>query len=554
MRPSRRSAANAPILAAATLFLAAAAPALAQGGEPRSEETGLWGCGPGSGVFRAPLESRIVVPLRLLADLARRADPARPDWNRAMGHAVEAQVRHLIGLFQNSEWPAGARLALGAARPEPRILSLRPLPYPWRVTRHPWLERRIPAHAPPSFPDLARALPVAAGEPGLEVSYRTEITWARCEPASTTAAATPPLRTPLPLDPYLIAGQLPETAWRPLRWGRSFAPGATCFSTEQADFGDLAQYWYLWQPGHRGRDAEGHEFACDAGGRVVEPTLDVARGERLAEPALLSEAPARRASPSATGELRASIVFGRMTQPTQPDQIPLIPAALARRLRPGGERLPASVATTRAFWDALMPSGVRPARTDPGLVETLALLRHLDTVVTGTSSVRLLPRPRESSPWIAEVRGRLRLSDRPLRLRVTYAATTPYDPHGQAHLPEMARASREDDWVLYSGHASLGEAFPRRWLAKAEPRPGAQWISLYNCLGFTFFSDPQFTPGSDARDRLLITPGTREGGARLTLSSLRLWDRWLAGDLLDPGKQLAHGLGPRGYVAARRLR
>ena len=189
--------------------------------------------------------------------------------------SLKQQLRYVWGHYRTHATASRElRMVLSAEEPELAILKKtattygRDLILDWQTGR---------PHLDITDPYTLRAIGVGRtrkDDPALIIDYEARFKVGVCsleQTVSATAGQPTTLTVPLPRDPWLFFWHVPAAARRPMRYAGVVNITNPCSDDDFAELPHPYYYWYDWQPGRKGPDANGQPFDCPA---LLRPGVD----------------------------------------------------------------------------------------------------------------------------------------------------------------------------------------------------------------------------------------------------------------------------------------
>lgn len=346
----------------------------------------------------------------------------------------------------------------------------------------------------PRLRQLIAQKEVAAGAPQRKVRYQAQAEAVICSDTPLTEPRE--LKIPLPQNPETAFWSVASADWQELRFKSITRTMNPCAEGELADLPQPEFYWYFWNPSRR--------ISSD---RTCRDLLSrrLTRADVRMVPLSTEDT-----APPALSARRASLILGWLdTQYDATKELGAVAEAARRILK--GEDGPGF--------------RVGPGR-DPSslmLLETLSDIRR---------------RAGENFDYAVREKGSsieftLEFEDR-RELRIYWGPTDALGQVPARHYEFLARAMREDDILVYGGHASLGQSLTPTTENAAEltHTPGRrQLLAFFSCYSVNYLSHHDVKPWTSADQIYLIT--TASSMSRFTHASLKLLEPVISGQALD---------------------
>jgi len=486
------------------------------------------------------IRSRIILNERFRPTWAKAGTAGEGKW---FEEAIELQLKYFQGFLQND---AGLRKsssthsAVSAYRVPPTVLKVSAANYPLALT----IDRFRESSKLHEYIKSAMTLgQTTLADSAVEIRYQATRMITTCHlTSSPDEVALPFTRLPLPVDPFLALWFVPPANRTVRTFSGKTSMTSPCATAEMAEFGNASEYWYLWSPSSKGCK----EFE----GAYLEPALIEAQKkteelQKLAGP----WAGLKRKS-----SLRVTVLFGNLTTERFKQ---LDPKLLVKQL-PG---LAGDSAPPGSIW---LPPYIRPAMGDvyePGAREMLIFLNYLKNIIK-ISRVEPPLRVDTKGPLEFTISGLLTGSRQAVRIQVFYGFTTSYSPGGFQHWKRLLKAIEEDDFVFYTGHASLGVNASMDVMKQELGLTAAQlrskvskrsylFVGLMSCYSYSFFGEDLMNLRAGLTTDVLLS-GTREAGAKYILSSLRMLDLGLTDATQATTNALRNVIPPNQFFLLRR--
>ena len=439
-------------------------------------------CSQPSGEFAGTLDGELLLHRAFLDDQKSEDENIR--------HAVVHQLRYLWGFYRNDAAAHRAlQVVLSAEEPEITITARKQVPYGRELVID-WTHHDEPLRLDEAYQIRAAARGrVERDDPALRVSYTVRFKLAICGRGE---APGPSITVPLPPDPWLAYWHVPSTNHRKLRYFADTAITNPCADDDFADLPHPYYYWYDWLPDRHGPDADGKPFDCRAWLHTgVDFTPYRIALQPIAQPSL--DFSQLRRELDRAGPLTATVLIGVLDHPVVDLQL----AEWQTQLGDGHGTLSARAAAARRQWERTGPH----ERGTGMFLRTLDELRQVMTVDDHTSTV-------DDGYLRVEVRGRLRKSNRPLRIRAYLGLTDVFGPRPPQHWRILRRGLAEDHLVFYWGHSGIGENFrlaqieqhldlsPAQFAAEFQRSP-VRLVAFISCYSYMYFGQDLLAAGAE---------------------------------------------------------
>lgn len=497
---------------------------------PRREQLQIVTCQRPAAEHVATLRGQILLHRAFLAPGAAEDEQIRL--------SLKQQLRYVWGHYRTHATASRElRMVLSAEEPELAILKKtattygRDLILDWQTGR---------PHLDITDPYTLRAIGVGRtrkDDPALIIDYEARFKVGVCsleQTVSATAGQPTTLTVPLPRDPWLFFWHVPAAARRPMRYAGVVNITNPCSDDDFAELPHPYYYWYDWQPGRKGPDANGQPFDCPA---LLRPGVDFFPNTVQLRPYSTASRSFRAlreglgAGPAAAQKpVRATVLIGVLDHEVRT----LDADGLRARLEASksGKKDLASQA------QALLQGDFAPAQ-EGGTAKLLHLFADLHEV----AAVRSFHSQTERGFLRVDIAATLRRSGRPLQLRAYLGLTDLFGPVPPSHFFILQRALAEDHVVVYAGHSGIGENFRLAQIEKHLQMPHEDFVRAYrgaphqliaflSCYSYMYFgqdlleaSKSRAAPGGE----FVFTGDAYTKGDRGALALLDLVDQ-----VLDP--------------------
>jgi hypothetical protein len=468
-------------------------------------------CARESGEYLAEIQGRILLHKAFLA-----GDDVK--------ESIEHQLHYLWGIYRNDQDAHGSmQISLSAEPSDIEILSTREVPYgrdlplPYATDNpHLKIEDRYTLRA------VARGR-VKRDDPALAIEYRARFKLAVCGRNADPPAAA---RVPLPPDPWLAYWHVPRAKHRRLRYFNEFAVTNPCADNDFADLPHPFYYWYDWLPTRHGPDDNGRLFDCR---EWLKPDVDYRYFDvsfKRISAANRDFARLRQELLQKKTPITATIVVGAVDH-----AVTDLDLESWRKMLDGGELLERANAALKAWPES--------KSRERGTRSFLTALAELDGVMTvDKHSVAV-----DQGYLVVEADGKLKLSARPMRVRVWLGMTDLFGPLPPQHWRILRRALAEDELVLYWGHSGIGENFrlaqieknlgiPHQTVADELRQSPLRLVAFISCYSYMYFGQDLLAAGAERTNGAYFVFTGMEHSAHEAgpLAVLDLIDRVLAPD------------------------
>ena len=462
------------------------------------------------------------------------------DSKSQISEAIDWQLKHLFGYFNNSRNQNNLNVALSGYRQSPIIVEVKNAKYSSKLVVQNYL-----ADQPYVFPlteyvkkALKRGFTEEADDAVL-ITYKVSLIVADCSFVEFPASRV----IKLPLDPY-VSLWLEEPAKRGARTfnGKTQEKVSNCSADEVANFGQNGIAWFFWKP-------QNCELNSNA---VVMPSFEVK--QKLSSVAELTKDFFKDKN-----KLKFSAVFGVISyldffSKLNYDKVNQLASSNLTHCV-AAKNIPECF----TFWKPAFQIQGDEKFLEPGAIGFFVYLRHLTTLV----KVKKFSTENSAEQISYKIEGVLRDSGVPVEATVYYGKTNfnSNTPVPTNYISFLHDALASSDAISYYGHAGLGvnlnykrlvAEFKKMNLANIQRKKNL-WYGIYNCEAFSYFGWDMQSIFKSGQKMLLTASSGIEVGSWSPVLQIEIINRIFANSNYEKFSMLNHYVQSQDFITATQI-